>query len=158
MKLKDIHNSRKLIIEDNLLNNLLRKVIEHYPNEFGGFLIGYYSSDFKTLFVKDFLLPQKYQGLLSIFERSIDGIKNIFYQIFKIKGQYYIGEWHSHPNGGTMYSQTDLHAMIKIAEEETVRIKNPILLILSVNPNSKTTIAFYLYDNKKLIKYEPDKY
>ncbi len=71
-----------------------------------------------------------------------------------LKKHYYIGEWHSHPNGSSMYSQTDLKAMIKIANCETVMIENPILLILSVTKNQLQDFSIYLYDNKELYLYE----
>ena len=55
-----------------------------------------------------------------------------------------------------MYSQTDLNAMMKIVESETVRIKNPVLLILSIKKNQEGNFAFYLFENEKLIQYEYD--
>ena len=66
----------------------------------------------------------------------------------------YIGEWHTHPNGASHYSITDLNAMIETVSCETVQIKNPILLILSVTKNSVRNFTFYYYDNEKLISYE----
>ncbi len=154
MKLINKHNRLELIVEDDLLNRLGRLGVKHYPNEFGGFLIGYYTDDFRTLFVTDFLLPKKYQGSSMGFERSVDGIESAFNKIFVQKKQYFVGEWHTHPNGSTRYSQTDLNAMIKTVECETVRIKNPILLILSVNARKITDYTFYYYEERKLIAYE----
>lgn len=154
MKLINRHNKLELVIEDDLLNRLGNLGIEHFPNEFGGFLIGYYTNDFRTVFVTDFVLPKKYNGSSFLFERSIDGIENVFNEIFKQTKQYYIGEWHTHPNGSTIHSHTDLSAMIKTVECETVQIKNPILLILSVNKDKMTDYTFYFYEDKKLIAYE----
>jgi proteasome lid subunit RPN8/RPN11 len=144
----------KINIEDSLLNRIGKIGIDHYPNEFGGFLTGEYSTDFKTLIIKDCILPIKYKGFPYSFVRSVNGLKNIFNKVFKDKRQYYIGEWHTHPNGKTIYSQTDLNAMIKIEECETVFIKNPILLIIGVNENSVSGFTFYYYENKTLLPYE----
>ena len=44
--------------------------------------------------------------------------------------------------------------MIDIVNCDTVNIKNPILLILSVNKVEVTEYTFYYYNNKKLIPYE----
>ena len=52
-----------------------------------------------------------------------------------------------------MYSLIDLNAMQSIAESETVRIKNPILLIVSINNQKLKNYTFYLYDNNKLLEY-----
>lgn len=154
MKLVKKHDDLKLIIEEKLLNEIGSIGIKHCPNEFGGFLIGKYSSDFKTLYIEDYILPKKYKGFPFIFERSIEGLIDIFKNIFIQKNQYYIGEWHTHPNSSTMYSQIDLNAMIQSVECETVQIKNPILLILNVSRNNLKDFTFYFYDNKKLIQYE----
>lgn len=154
MKLVKKYNNIELIIEEELLNKIGNIGVHHYPNEFGGFLIGKYSNDFKTLYIEDYILPKKYKGLPFIFERSIDGIIDIFKKLFKQKNQYYIGEWHTHPDGSTMYSQTDLNAMVQTVECETVQIKNPILLILSVSKQKLNNFTFYFFENNKLISYE----
>lgn len=154
MRLIKKHNDLKLVIEEKLLHEMGLLGIKHYPNEFGGFLIGKYSSDFKILYIENFILPKKYKGHPYFFERSIEGIIDIFKNLFNQKNQYYIGEWHTHPNGSTMYSQIDLNAMIQSVECETVQINNPILLIFSVSKNNLNDFNFYFYDSKKLIQYE----
>jgi [CysO sulfur-carrier protein]-S-L-cysteine hydrolase len=154
LKLINKHNKLELVIENDLMNRLGNLGIKYYPNEFGGFLIGNYAADFKTVFIIDFLLPKKYSGSSFGFERSVEGLEKKFNEIFDRKKQYFVGEWHTHPDGSTMYSQTDLNAMIKTAECETVQIKNPILLILSVNKSKMTNYTFYFYENRKLIVYE----
>ena len=144
----------ELIITEKLLTQFGEYGKKHYPNEYGGFLIGYYSADLKKLYISGFVLPKKYKGIPTLFERSVHGIKEIFEKIFSNTKQYYIGEWHTHPNGLTMYSQTDLQAMITIEECKTVKIKNPILLIISVDNNGLLDIKLYLYDNGGLTEYE----
>lgn len=129
--------------------------INHYPNEYGGFLVGYYSSNRKSLTITDFIKPTKYKSHQFIFERSAEGIEKKLNELFNSKNkQYYVGEWHTHPNGSTMYSNTDLNAMINIANSDYIRITNPILLIISISKEKMNKFDFYLYDNKKLLKYE----
>jgi len=154
LKLINKHKNVELIISEELLAHLEEYGIKHYPNEFGGFLIGYYSNDLKQLYISDDILPKKYNSISCLFERSIDGIKDIFDKIFDRKKQYYVGEWHTHPNGSSMYSQTDLYTMIEIANHDTVNIENPILLILSISENKLKDFSIYLYDKKGLYKYE----
>lgn len=152
MKLTNKENLQ-LVVEDGLLNRLSEIGISHFPNEFGGFLIGTYSADFKTVYVNDFVLPQKYKGAPFAFERNTDGLTEEFNKLFKEKKQYYIGEWHTHPNGSTMYSSIDLKSMTEIVECATVQIQNPLLLILSINEKIVKDYTFYYYQNKKLIPY-----
>lgn len=154
MKFVNNYHNVELRISQELLTKIGNYGIKHYPNEFGGFLIGYYSDDFKKLFVTDCLLPLRYKGFRFAFERSIDGITKIFSHLFNTKKKYYVGEWHTHPNGTVYFSQTDLQAMKQIKECETVNITNPILLILSVDENGMRDYAFYFYCKVGLIKYE----
>lgn len=154
MKLVKKYNNLELTIEEKLLNKIANIGIKHCPNEFGGFLVGRYSHDFKSLHIEDFILPIKYKGFPYLFERSVDGIISQFKNLFSQKKQYYIGEWHTHPNSSTQFSQTDLNAMIQTVECETVKIKNPILLILSVDSNKLNDFTFYYYNNKNLLPYE----
>jgi [CysO sulfur-carrier protein]-S-L-cysteine hydrolase len=154
LKLLNKHNKLELVIADKLVDSLGKLGIKNYPNEFGGFLVGNYAEDFKTVFVTDFILPKKYRGSPAGFERSVVGLEKKFKEIFDQKKQYFIGEWHTHPDGSTMYSRTDLNAMINTAECETVMIKNPILLIMSVTRKRVTRYTFYLYENRGLFVYE----
>jgi proteasome lid subunit RPN8/RPN11 len=154
LKLKNRENELELSIDEKLLDRIGQIALKHYPNEFGGFLIGHYSTDFKLVEIKDVLLPKKYKGTPTLFERSTDNMEEAFAKLFIEKQQYYIGEWHSHPDGSTMYSNIDLNAMRKTVECETVHIKNPLLLIISAKKNEMAGYTFYCYNDKKLISYE----
>lgn len=144
----------KLVIDEILFDRIAKIGMSHYPIEFGGFLVGNYSEDFKTLFVKDHILPNKYDGHPTIFKRSTEGLKCTLEKLFDEKNQYYIGEWHTHPNGSTRFSQTDLSAMVNIANDKNVFIKNPILLILSVDSKALKAYSFYIYKENTLKSYD----
>lgn len=154
MKLHNQHRNVELIINQELLEKISQLGIDHYPNEFGGFLIGKYSDDYNTLFITDYILPKSYKGSRSLFERSSKGTKSLFSKLFNIKKEIYVGEWHTHPNGSTRYSDIDLRAMINIESSPSVNIKNPVLLILSVSEKKLNQATFYIYEDKKLIPYE----
>ncbi|GAA0740299.1 Mov34/MPN/PAD-1 family protein [Gaetbulibacter jejuensis] len=154
MKLYNKHRKVELIIDQELLEKIGNTGIVHFPNEFGGFLIGKYSDDYRTLFITDYILPKSYKGSRYLFERSSKGMKSFFSKLFKKKKEYYVGEWHTHPNGSTGFSETDLNAMINIEASPSVNIKNPVLLILGISEKQLNQATFYIYDNKKLIPYE----
>lgn len=147
-------NDLRIVIKKSLITKIGRIAVQHFPNEFGGFLIGRYSLDFKTVEIEDYILPIKYKGTPTTFQRSTDGIEDLFIKEYNTYNRYYIGEWHSHPNGSTIYSQTDLNAMIETVNCTTVSIKNPILLILNINNKNLNDFTFYCYSNKTLLKYE----
>lgn len=154
MKLTRKHNDLNLTIQEDLIEKMGAIALKHFPNEFGGFLVGKYSSDFKSVEITDIILPKKYKSTLTLFLRSTDGLEGVFEKLFTEKHQYYIGEWHTHPNGSSNYSGTDLNAMIETVNCETVQIKNPLLLILSITKSELKDFTFYYYDNEKLISYE----
>ena len=154
MKIINSHKNVSLEYQNDLILKIESLALKHYPKEFGGFLIGYYSDDLKTLVLTDVLSPNEYRSHRALFERSTGGIKEKLLELFKLnKKRYYVGEWHSHPNGSSRYSSTDLNAMQSIANSETIRIKNPILLILSINSQRLENYTFYLYDNNTLFEY-----
>lgn len=154
MKLVAKDTNLKLVVDSDVINEIESISIKHYPNEFGGFLVGKYSNDLNILTITKFLLPKKYSSQPMSFKRSTDGISNILQDLFISKKEYYVGEWHTHPNGSSEYSSTDFNAMKSIAEFETVNIKNPVLLILSISKGRCDGFTFYYYENEKLIPYE----
>lgn len=144
----------ELAISKSLLDEIGKYVLGHYPNEFGGFLLGKYSEDYKRVFIEGIILPEKYKGTPTGFYRSPLGIENEFRKAYSKNKLHYVGEWHSHPNGSSEYSEDDLNAMKDIVKEETVLVKNPILLILSVIEKKINDIQFYIYMKNRLKKYE----
>lgn len=154
MRIIKSYKKVKLTIKKSLLNKLIESGQSYYPNEFGGFLLGYYSEDFKSLHICDFLIPKKYKSSPTTFERSNEGIIKEFTHVFKEKGLYYVGEWHTHPDGTAIFSATDLETMIEIAKCEAVKIENPILLIISIDQEKLFNYNFYFYKDKNLYAYE----
>lgn len=142
-------------IPKELLNKLVETGIKMYPKEYGGFLIGFYTDDLKKLHITETILPSEYRNSKYSFERSAEGIKGQLEKLYDLDPkQYYVGEWHTHPDNSTQFSATDLNAMIEIAECKTVGINNPILMILSIGKSKLNDLGFYVYSNKKLLKYE----
>lgn len=147
-------NGLDLIINNELIQKIVQYAIKMYPNEFGGFLLGKYLNGHKTVEVIDTILPTNYISSPKSFLRNTEGIEDILEENYHSDSIFYIGEWHSHINGPSSYSSTDLKAMIEIAKCETVKIKNPILLIVSIDKLKQFEFSFYYYKNKELISYE----
>ena len=141
-------------IDETLLIELTEIGKKHYPNEFGGFLMGYYSDDLKQLNITDTILPTKFKASKYQFERDITGIietlKNHYEQAPKT---YYVGEWHTHPNNLPIPSTTDINAINEILKHKDKSIQNPILLIIGYTKQS-VEYGFYVPFKNKLYKYE----
>ncbi len=141
-------------MEDNLPEVLYKEAIKHYPNEYGGLLIGRYSDNDRIVMVDSYILPSKYKSSKVTFDRGTAGLREKLTKFYNATpGLIYIGEWHTHPDNPAIPSSTDLKAMRKIASHNEVYINNPLLLILSVNKKSFDFI-FYVYFNDKMYSYE----
>ena len=141
-------------IDDSLLINLINTGIKHYPNEFGGFLIGHYFDNQKQLNITDTILPKKYNATPDLFERDTDGVEEklrVFYS--ETPQKYYVGEWHTHPNNLPIPSSTDINAINNITNHKEVSIKSPVMLIIGYD-KTRIVLGFYVQFKNKLYKYE----
>lgn len=144
----------QLCFKRQIVEQMAKIAIHHYPNEYGGFLLGCYSDDFTRLHIKDFLLVDKYTSSSVEFRRELNSKIHNFENIFQETELYYIGEWHSHPNASAWYSLTDLQAMNDIVSCDTVQLYNPVLLILSISSNKLLDFNFFIFDQGRLVVYE----
>lgn len=157
MKLKNEEIGLDINIEGGLIRHLCESGLSKYPNEFGGLLLGYYSEDYKTVFIKDTIFPKKYTSSKYFFERGIKGLETKLRSSFKrTPSLIYIGEWHTHPDNPPIPSLTDLVALNEIIQYNQVFIANPILLIIGIN-NKKYELGFYVQFKNKIFRYDAEK-
>ena len=145
--------SEDLYIEINasVFNQIWLQAEGEYPNENGGMLAGRYSADRHTVYIEKVVVPMEKLTGRTTFMRNTKGLEKIWNQLAR-EGLQYVGEWHSHPNGSTHSSSTDMTAMIDIEKE--VAIENPILLIAGVRRDGLSAHTFYCYKNNKLLEYK----
>ena len=138
-------------IQASVFNQIQLQAGAEYPNENGGMLAGRYSVDRHTVYIEKVVVPVEKLTSRTTFKRKAKGLEKVWEQLVK-DGLRYVGEWHSHPNGSTQYSNTDLTAMVDIEKEVT--IANPLLLIVGVRVDGLSAHTFYCYKNNKLLKYK----
>lgn len=138
-------------IQASVFNQIQLQAEAEYPNENGGMLAGRYSVDRHTVYIEKVIVPVEKLTSRTTFKRKTKGLEKVWEQLVK-DGLRYVGEWHSHPNGSTQYSNTDLTAMVDIEKEVT--IANPLLLIVGVRGDGLSAHTFYCYKNNKLLKYK----
>lgn len=140
--------------EDELLNSLVEKGKSHYPNEFGGFLVGYYADDNKHLRISNTILPKSFKASKHSFERSTKGIEKKIVNYFnETPKKFYVGEWHTHPDNIPIPSTTDISAINAIINNKKACLANPVLLIISYS-KSKVDFGFYVWFENKFYRYE----
>ena len=138
-----------IIMDTTVFQQLAIQAESEYPNENGGMLAGRYSDDRKTVYIKQLVTPAAKKTDCTSFVREATGMDAFWNELAK-EGLQYVGEWHSHPNGSTEYSQTDYEAMAEIEHE--VKIANPILLIVSVKRDGVELFAIFTFFNILLLQ------
>ena len=138
-------------IQASVFNQIQLQAEGEYPNENGGMLAGRYSVDRHTVYIERVVVPVEKLTGRTTFKRNAKGLEKAWEQLAE-DGLQYVGEWHSHPNGSTQYSSTDLAAMVDIEKEVT--IANPLLLIVGVRSYGLSAHTFYCYKNNKLLIYK----
>ena len=138
-------------IKASVFNQIKLQAEGEYPNENGGMLAGRYSADRHTVYIEKVVVPVDKLTGRTTFMRKTNGLEKVWEQLSQ-EGLRYVGEWHSHPNGSTQYSGSDLAAIIDIEKE--VAIENPILMIVGVRGCRLSALTFYCYKNNKLLEYK----
>lgn len=153
MKFTDNIHGVSLEIEEGLLSAICKICIDSFPNETGGFLVGNYSKDNSNAIVSRIVQPVSISAGPVSYERNTNGMESVWDKLYE-EGLFYLGEWHSHPNGNALYSITDKNALTNIGECDQVKIANPIMLIIGLSKTKVKEIKAYYYKNKEIIKYE----
>ncbi len=144
-----------ITIESSVLDSIEQYSRSHYPNEFGGILMGSYVNNYIDLVISDIIIPTKYNNSPTKFEpdhKELNLLTKEYYRHFTNK-IVYVGDWHSHPNSTNHYSQIDFNSIKDVAQSKTVNIKNPILLIVAFGKDYFEP-GFYVFVNNKLHKFE----
>lgn len=140
--------------DNKLLNSLVEKGKCHYPNEFGGFLVGYYIDGNRHLHITDSILPISFKASKYSFERSTKGIEEQLSSYYReTPKKFYVGEWHTHPVNSPIPSVTDISAINAIINNQNSCLANPVLLIIGYS-KTKINFGFYVWFNNKLYRYE----
>jgi len=152
LKIKKIGLS--LEVGNELLINLFEKGKNYYPDEYGGFLVGYYSDDKKHLYITDLIFPKSFKASENSFERSTKGVMRKLRNYYKeTPKKFYVGEWHTHPDNNSIFSLKDFSAMKEIINSPNSCLPNPVLLIIGYS-KTKVDFGFYVCLKNKLYKYE----
>lgn len=152
---KNIEHNISILIPQRSIELMLKELLNHYPNEFGGILIGLRDKE-KTI-VLDFVTPTKFSISSKKFVRDNNYLNKELERIYKMSNGKleYLGEWHSHPDGSTKFSNDDKTTMLKIADDLKVGFDFPFLLIFSLNKKAYD-FSIYVTLKKQLIELKKE--
>lgn len=137
-----------VLISDNCIKSMITVLKKHYPNEFGGILLGIRRN--AQLTIVDFKEPVNYEITRTKFVRKNDELNQYLADAYhKSNGLLeYLGEWHSHPNGSANFSDDDKKTMLKIADDIDVGFNSPILVIFSLTKNAYYLKIYVTFKNR----------
>ena len=135
-----------LRISSTLLEKMCSLCSASFPNETGGILAGRYTAARDCALISEVTPPPKDSvHRPTTFVRGTRGLKSFLDKLYQSKGEYYIGEWHFHPNAAPLVSGVDHDQMIRISESPTVNCAEPILIIIGGGPDGDWETAVYVY-------------
>ena len=116
--------------------------------ETGGILVGYYTSRRDLAIVTDVLAaPQDSIGYRSRFQRGVKGLAALLTSLWERpieERRYYLGEWHSHPEGAPLPSSADHEQMVRIARG-AFNCPEPILLLAAGGWAGRWELGAWVY-------------
>jgi len=126
-----------------------------YPNETGGVVTGYYTSDLRSAEITSAEPPPRdSMAGPGWFERGTSGLKPLFRRLWRPasgKRKYYLGEWHSHPGGGLRPSRTDDAQMLAIASGP-YHCPEPLLIVIGGRSQSGWGVSVWVYPNGRRLE------
>lgn len=127
-----------------LPKHCVRQILDYadrdYPNETGGIILGNYAATLDLALVSEVSGPppdsrKKRWGFI----RGILGLQSLIHRLWKQR-RYYLGEWHVHPDGPPIPSDTDHTQMRAIAENAEYQCPEPLLLIVGYTKTRDMTL------------------
>jgi len=83
--------------------------------------------------------------------RGVKGLETLLKRFWS-KNEYYLGEWHYHPNASASPSMQDISQMKEISRSIHYQCPEPVLLIIGGDYNEYEIRVFVSVKNYKLIK------
>lgn len=121
-------------------------------HETGGVLIGKYGPTGHVATITEATIePQDSRAGRTWFERGVQGLKGVLKRRWN-DGQYYVGEWHSHPGCAPEPSCNDIHEMQAISRQVSYQCPKPIMIIIGTSADKTFSLSASVMDGGVLIR------
>lgn len=157
-KIAAVFQAQRAVVEVRLTDGALRLIekeaLASPNNETGGILIGRYEIDGNTAVVTAATeKPADSSSGRAWFQRGISGLTARLRARWA-SGEYYVGEWHSHPGGGPNPSGNDIREMRSISIDACYKCPKPIMIIAGTS-GQHVRISVSVLESGRLIRLEP---
>ncbi len=127
---EDESRSTQVEIAEEATSAILSLSAQAAGLETGGILVGSYSADGVVARVNEALGPPKgSRSTRTEFMRSPSGLKRLLKRRWSSQ-QYYLGEWHFHPQGEGCPSRQDQRQLAEIGSDGAYDCRKPILIVV----------------------------
>lgn len=134
-------------LSTSALRVIERQALAAPEHETGGILIGRYTEDNNMALVfAATAKPKDSERGRTWFRRGNRGLKELLRERWNA-GEYYVGEWHSHPGGPPTPSDSDIREMRTISLDPCYACSKPILVIAGTTKNSISLSVSVIGDN-----------
>lgn len=142
----------KILLFADVISQLTNMIKNTNNFETGGILLGKYTDDGFIAEVRHITGPPKDSETgPTWFRRGIKGLQKLLDNHWKRK-EYYLGEWHYHPNASASPSMQDILQMHQISNAKVYHCPEPILLIIGGNYQNYEIRIFISLGNQKLLE------
>jgi integrative and conjugative element protein (TIGR02256 family) len=142
------NNQYNFLLSKDCLNKILKYIKKAERHETGGILIGAYSEDHSMAMLKKITgPPSDSKHGFTWFERGLKGLQKLLNSLWGL-GEYYLGEWHFHPQAPPNPSLQDVSQMKAISKSKSYGCPEPILLIIGGDHTSYSIRVFVSIPNK----------
>jgi integrative and conjugative element protein (TIGR02256 family) len=121
-------------VPDCVLSLMVMEANAREPLETGGALLGYWAGESSEPVVTHFVGPgpDASHGK-DRFEPDYDYQNAEIERLYSASGRtlHYLGDWHSHPNGGGYLSDKDRATFLRIARSKGARAARPVMIVLA---------------------------
>ncbi len=141
----------KVLLFSDVISQLTNMIKIANNFETGGIMLGIYTHDQFVAQVRHITEPPKDSEFgPTWFRRGVKGLQKLLDKHWK-REEYYLGEWHYHPNASANPSLQDISQMNQISNAKDYHCPEPILLIIGGNFKNYEIRIFISLGNQKLI-------
>jgi len=128
-------NNLSLCMLVGVWRKITRLCDKDFPMENGGILIGSYDRTLRIAQIKDTFISKRNKASDCSLVREPAEANKLLRRIWILscKRKYFIGEWHSHPNGSNTPSCLDDESLTTIAKNKKCECSRPVLIIFNGN-------------------------
>lgn len=139
-------------ISPSIIEKLLGQSKKSNDNETGGILIGHYDKNLEWAIISEVTgPPDDSQSGPNWFYRGIKGLQQKLSNLWP-RQKYYLGEWHFHPHGAAIPSQSDMNQMKKIADSSKYHCPEPILILIGERAGQFEIKAYVFLRGKSTVE------